>query len=69
MQKAGTPAMSTRERQTYWENVYQTKDEKTVSWFEDRPNLSLSLIHATGVRKGASIIDIGAARPDWSAHF
>jgi len=51
--------MSVLERQAHWQNVYQTKGEQTVSWFQERPNISLDLIHATGVDNGASIIDIG----------
>ena len=51
--------MSTLERQAHWQNVYQTKDEQTVSWFQKRPYISLDLIHATGVDTGAPIIDIG----------
>jgi len=51
--------MSTFERQAHWQNVYQTKAEQTVSWFQETPDISLDLIHATGVDKGASIIDIG----------
>ena len=51
--------MSMLERQAHWQNVYQTKDEKAVSWFQERPDISLDLIHATGVDAGASIIDIG----------
>jgi SAM-dependent methyltransferase len=51
--------MSTLERQAHWQNVYQTKDEKTVSWFQERPDISLDLIHATEVDISASIIDIG----------
>ncbi len=51
--------MSELGRQVHWENVYTTKDEKTVSWFEDRPDISVDLIRATGVATSASIIDIG----------
>ena len=51
--------MSTLEREAHWQNVYQTKAEQTVSWFQETPDISLDLIHATGVDKGASIIDIG----------
>ena len=51
--------MSTLERQAHWQNVYQTKDEQTVSWFQERPDISLDLIHATGVDTGAPIIDMG----------
>ena len=46
-------------RQAHWENVYQIKGERDVSWFEESPTISLDLIHATGVSLGASIVDIG----------
>ena len=52
--------MSDLERRAHWENVYQTKGERDVSWFEESPALSLDLIRATGVEASrASIIDIG----------
>jgi 2-polyprenyl-3-methyl-5-hydroxy-6-metoxy-1,4-benzoquinol methylase len=46
-------------RQAHWENVYATKDEHAVSWFQEKPDISLDLIRATGVETSASIIDIG----------
>ena len=51
--------MTALERQTHWQNVYQTKGERDVSWFQEIPTISLDLIHATGVGADASIIDIG----------
>ncbi len=51
--------MSDIERHAHWDNVYQTKGEREVSWFQERPEISLDLIRATGVRVGASIVDIG----------
>jgi hypothetical protein len=50
--------VSTLERQAHWQKVYQTKDERAVSWFQERPEISLDLIHATGVDPSASIIDL-----------
>ena len=47
------------DRQAHWENVYRTKSENEVSWFQTRPNISLDLIKATGVKPGGPIIDIG----------
>src|SRR5260370_30154718 len=47
------------DRQRHWENVYTTKDEKEVSWFEDSPAISLALIRSTGLNTGSTIIDIG----------
>jgi 2-polyprenyl-3-methyl-5-hydroxy-6-metoxy-1,4-benzoquinol methylase len=51
--------MNSLDRQAHWENVYTTKGEKEVSWFEENPTISLDLILSTGVNLGASIIDIG----------
>jgi SAM-dependent methyltransferase len=45
--------------QSHWENVYSTKSEREVSWFEDSPDLSLRLIDETGVGPSASVVDIG----------
>lgn len=47
------------ERQSHWQNVYQTKGEREVSWFQEIPDISLDLIHATGVTTGASVVDVG----------
>ena len=46
-------------RQDHWENEYATKDENAVSWFQEKPDISLVLIRATGVKTTASIIDVG----------
>jgi len=43
-----------------WEGVYRTKAEAETSWFEDRPQVSLDLIAATGATPDAAIVDIGA---------
>lgn len=51
--------VSTLERQAHWQNVYQTKGERDVSWFQESPAISLDLIRATGIAASASIIDIG----------
>lgn len=46
-------------QQAHWQNVYTAKDEGTVSWFQERADISLDLIRATGMNTTASIIDIG----------
>ncbi len=51
--------MKTSQRQSHWQNVYQTKGEREVSWFQESPEISLELIHNSGVHADASIIDIG----------
>jgi SAM-dependent methyltransferase len=51
--------MAAPDRQAHWDNVYRTKREDEVSWFQASPSLSLELIHAAGVEHNASIIDVG----------
>jgi trans-aconitate methyltransferase len=51
--------MSDMERQAHWEDVYTTKGEKEVSWFQENPAPSLDLIALTGLSEDAAIIDIG----------
>jgi SAM-dependent methyltransferase len=51
--------MSASDRRAHWDSVYRTKREDEVSWFQASPSLSLDLIHATGVERHASIIDVG----------
>jgi SAM-dependent methyltransferase len=51
--------MSDASRQAHWENVYTTKTEKEVSWFQENPAPSLDLIEAANLPEDAAIIDIG----------
>jgi SAM-dependent methyltransferase len=51
--------MSDANRQAHWENVYTTKSEKEVSWFQETPAPSLELIALTRLPVDAAIIDIG----------
>ncbi len=46
-------------RSAHWENVYATKGENEVSWFQDSPAISLELIREADAGHGAAIIDIG----------
>ncbi|MGB9117093.1 class I SAM-dependent methyltransferase [Bradyrhizobium sp.] len=51
--------MSGVSRKSHWENVYASKGEREVSWFQENPAPSLELIALAGLSEGASIIDIG----------
>jgi SAM-dependent methyltransferase len=55
----GNKNVSTPVRQAHWQNVYQTKGERDVSWFQESPAISLDLIRATGIDSNARIVDIG----------
>tara|TARA_Y100000385_G_scaffold91556_1_gene94500 strand:- start:11159 stop:11779 length:621 start_codon:yes stop_codon:yes gene_type:complete len=47
------------DRKKHWENVYQTKELKEVSWYQPTPITSLDFIKEFNVPKTAKIIDIG----------
>ena len=51
--------MGDASRQAHWENVYTTKGENEVSWFQQSPAPSLELIVQAGATRKSAIIDIG----------
>ena len=51
--------MSDPDRQAHWDNVYVSRGETDVSWYQDSPTPSLDLIALTGLPADAAIIDIG----------
>jgi SAM-dependent methyltransferase len=46
-------------RQAHWDEVYTTKGETGVSWYQAEPRLSLELITAVAPARGGRIIDAG----------
>ena len=50
---------SKRDPKEHWENVYQKESPEELSWYQDKPEMSLKLIAATGVGLDGNIIDIG----------
>ncbi len=51
--------MENYDRKKYWENIYQTKKLKEVSWFQPTPEASLAFFTQFKVPTTAKIIDIG----------
>jgi SAM-dependent methyltransferase len=51
--------MTDSRRQAHWDNLYTSRAEKDVSWYQDRATPSLDLIALTGLSADAEIIDIG----------
>ena len=51
--------METESRLTHWENVYSSKGENEVSWFQQNPAPSLALIAEIGAQPASAIIDVG----------
>jgi len=51
--------MTDLDRETHWQNVYQTKGEQQVSWSQPSPEPSLGLIEKFAPARSASVVDIG----------
>jgi trans-aconitate methyltransferase len=51
--------MENFDRKNHWENIYQTKDLKEVSWYQPTPKTSLDFFNYFNVPTTAKIIDIG----------
>jgi 2-polyprenyl-3-methyl-5-hydroxy-6-metoxy-1,4-benzoquinol methylase len=51
--------LETFNRKNHWENIYQTKELKDVSWYEQIPETSLSFFREYNIPFSAKIIDIG----------
>jgi len=51
--------MNNFNRKNHWENIYQTKELKDVSWFQPTPETSLDFFKQSNVSINAKVIDIG----------
>jgi SAM-dependent methyltransferase len=51
--------MSDPSRSAHWENVYTTKRDDEVSWFQENPAPSLELIDQAAPTPQSAIVDIG----------
>jgi trans-aconitate methyltransferase len=47
------------DRKNHWENIYQTKELKDVSWFQPTPETSLDFFKQFKVPTNAKVIDVG----------
>ncbi|KQU69747.1 SAM-dependent methyltransferase [Aminobacter sp. DSM 101952] len=46
-------------RTSHWDNIYRIKAETDVSWFQQTPEPSLTLLGLAGAKPSSAIIDIG----------
>ncbi|MFS8048722.1 class I SAM-dependent methyltransferase [Rhizobium sp. BR 314] len=51
--------MASHEQQSHWQGVYTSKADTDVSWYEEKPDLSLALLREAGLSPNMSVIDIG----------
>ena len=49
----------TQSTKAHWNTIYQNKKPTEVSWFQEKPSISLTLIAQLDLEKSAAIIDIG----------
>jgi len=47
------------DRASHWKNVYTTKAENQVSWFQENPAISLRLLRDAKATPDSRVIDIG----------
>ncbi len=53
------PEVTEFDKKGHWESIYSQKRSSEVSWYQQHPEYSLSLIESSGVDKSVQIIDIG----------
>jgi 2-polyprenyl-3-methyl-5-hydroxy-6-metoxy-1,4-benzoquinol methylase len=46
-------------RKEHWQKVYRDNPSNGVSWFQEKPLVSLNFLHELKVEKDAAIIDVG----------
>lgn len=46
-------------RKSHWEKIYADKSPTEVSWYQKEPELSLRLIHNSGIARDEPVIDVG----------
>ena len=46
----------------HWDNIYHSKNEDDVSWFQKIPETSIDIINSINVKKQSKIIDVGSGR-------
>lgn len=47
------------DRKNHWDNVYNNNSPSKVSWYQEKPLLSLQLIRNSGIALDAPVIDVG----------
>ncbi len=57
------------ERQLHWQQAHTGRAAESLSWYQDRPELSLAMIAATGFGRDAGIIDMGGGASTLADHL
>ena len=51
--------MENFDRKQHWENIYKTKDLNDLSWYQPKPETSLSFLEQFSIPISAKVIDVG----------
>jgi len=60
------------ERDSYWDQVYSSRDEREVSWYQDDPELSVRLVAQAAAAiagKDTAVVDAGGGRSRLAARL
>lgn len=57
------------ERRIRWEGIYHSKSPAELSWFQERPTLSMDMIAALGLGVDAAIVDVGGGASVLADHL
>ena len=61
--------MNNTERKKHWDTIYTNKTPSEVSWTQETPSLSLSMIESLALSKDAPIIDVGGGESQLVDHL
>lgn len=57
------------DRESHWNGVYATRGANEVSWYQARPETSLSLIERLGIGPDDAVIDVGGGASTFVDHL
>ncbi len=61
--------MGKNDSEQHWQKVYDGRASEALSWYQQRPDISLAMIEATGLGKTAAIIDVGGGASTLADHL
>ena len=61
--------MGKSESEQHWQQAHAGRAGETLSWYQQRPDVSLAMIEATGFDKTAGIIDVGGGAATLADHL